>query len=137
MSSLSIPEPDRTASVRVIVVDDQTAARRAVRRVVDATAGFESVAAAATGLEALAYADQLRPDLVLMDVQMPGMSGFEAARRLSDSHPGAVVVLVSLDDTLNLPAPVASSGAVAFVRKQDMCPQLLRDLWAIHGPRAK
>jgi two-component system, NarL family, invasion response regulator UvrY len=135
----SASERDREPSVRVMVVDDQPSFRRAARALIGATSGFESVGAADCGAEALRRMDRLRPDLVLMDVFMPGMDGFEAARRLTGAHPGCVVVLVSLEDTEDLPALVASSGAVALVRKQDLKPALLRHLWSTHGtvPRSE
>jgi hypothetical protein len=61
------------------------------------------------------------------------MDGFETARRLIESHPECVVVLVSLD-ALELPASaVTTCGAVAFVRKQDLRPATLRGLWLLHG----
>jgi DNA-binding NarL/FixJ family response regulator len=119
--------------VGVIVVDDQAPFRRAARAVIDATAGFEALGDAESGREALRCADQLQPDLALIDVHMPGMDGLETARRLTESHPECVVVLVSLN-TLELPAGAMTAyGAAAFVRKQELCPATLRSLWLMHG----
>ena len=73
---------------------------------------------ASCGEEALALADKLGPDLVLLDVRMPGIDGFETARGLSASHPESTVVLVS-SDSLDGSHAVESCGAVAFLRKQD------------------
>ena len=120
-------------NVGVMVVDDQAVFRRAARAVIDATVGFAHAGDAASGPEALRAVDELHPDLVLMDVGMPGMDGCEAARRLTDSHPECVVVLVSIDSLEDEPATTASCGAVAFLRKQDLRPAMLRDLWTIHG----
>ena len=100
---------------------------------IDATAGFESVREATSGPEALAFADELHPDLVLLDVRMPDLGGIEAARRLHEAQPETVVVLISLEE-LPCTAAAASCGAAAFVRKQDFGIALLRRLWAIHGP---
>lgn len=116
-----------------MVVDDQPPFRRAARAVVNATTGFEAVGDAESGREALRYADQVQPDLALIDVHMPEMDGFETARRLTESHPRCVVVLVSLN-ALEFPAAaVAACGAVAFVRKQELRPAILRSLWYQHG----
>ena len=118
-----------------MVVDDQPPFRRAARAVINATTGFEAVGDAASGPEALRHADQFQPDLVLIDVHMPGMDGFETTRRLTESHPGCIVVLVSLN-ALELPASaVTACGAVAFVRKEELRPETLRSLWSRHGPR--
>jgi len=118
-----------------MVVDDQSPFRRAARAVINATEGFEAVGDAESGPEALHHVDQLRPDLVLIDVHMPDMDGFETARRLTESHPECVIVLVSLD-ALELPdSAVTTCGAVAFVRKQELRPATLRSLWSVHGAR--
>ena len=137
MRSRSGPEPYRAVSVGVFVVDDRPAFRRAARALIEATSGFTPVGDARSGAEALRRADQLRPDLVLMDVYMPEMDGFEAARRLTDAHPECVVVLVSLEDVEDVPALVTHSGAAAMVRKQDLNPSLLRHLWTTHGMGAR
>lgn len=74
---------------------------------------------AASGEEALALAAELSPELILLDVRMPVMDGIETARRLSAEHPGAVVVLISINDPAELPQGVECCGAKALIRKQD------------------
>lgn len=135
-------EPEITASgsapiqepmgVGVLVVDDQATFRRVALEVVGATPGFEPLGEAASGEEALALAADLRPELILLDVRMPVMDGIETARRLSTEHPGAVIVLISIDVS-ELHDRAESCGAKALIRKQDFGSLALRRLWAAHG----
>jgi DNA-binding NarL/FixJ family response regulator len=121
------------ATVTVVTVDDQQVFLTAAREVIDATPGFESVAEATSGEEALRAVDEHDPALVLLDVRMPGMDGIETSRRIKQDHPEVVVVLISIEDPSNLPATAESSGAVALVRKQDLGARLLERLWSAHG----
>jgi DNA-binding NarL/FixJ family response regulator len=123
--------------VRVMVVDDVTSFRRVARAVINATPGFRWVREAASAAEALTYAEELHPNLVLLDVRMPGMGGIEAARQLHAAHPETVIVLISLDDLPDTARPVTSCGAVAFVRKQDFGRGMLRSLWDLHGQSSR
>jgi DNA-binding NarL/FixJ family response regulator len=132
MSDAASTEP--ATPVGVLVVDDHRVFRNAARAVVDAAhPDFVLVGEAESGERALAAMDELHPDLVLVDVRMNGMSGIETTRRLHAAHPEAVVVLVTTEDALNLPAEVGFCGAADLVRKQDFRPALLRRLWRIHG----
>lgn len=121
--------------VTVLAVDDQAVFRHTVRELIAATDEFQQVAEANSGEQALRLAAELHPDLVLVDVRMPGMDGIETARRLHDQDRGAVVVLVSLEALVDLPAAVAQSGVAAHIRKQDLSPRTLRRLWLAHGGR--
>jgi DNA-binding NarL/FixJ family response regulator len=127
--------PAKAAPVGVLVVDDQLVFRHVARLVVEATPDFVLLGEAASGEHALAAIEELHPDLVLMDVRMPGMDGIEAAARLHEADPGPVVVLISIDEPPNIPARAASCGAAELVRKQDFGPDLLRRVWRAHGPR--
>jgi two-component system, NarL family, invasion response regulator UvrY len=120
--------------VTVVTVDDQPHFRGAARDVIAATPGFESVGEATSGEEALGIVAELEPELVLLDVRMPGMDGVQTAKRIKERHPNVVVVLISIEDPANVPAGVRECGAAAFVRKQDFRPRLLRSLWVTHGP---
>jgi two-component system, NarL family, invasion response regulator UvrY len=121
--------------VRVLAVDDQQVFRRAARSLIAATPGFEQVGEAASGPEALELATELHPDLVLVDVRMPGMDGIETARRLGEADPDAIVVLISLEEVPELPSSIASVGAAAYLRKQDLSARTLRELWRAHRHR--
>jgi DNA-binding NarL/FixJ family response regulator len=116
-----------------MVVDDLVSFRRVAQAVIEATAGFELVADASSGAEALTCAAELNPDLVLLDVLMPEMGGVEAARRLREAHPDTVIVLISLEELLNASVALGSCGAAAFVLKKDFGVAMLRQLWAVHG----
>ena len=116
--------------VQVIVVDDQAPFRAAARRVVAATAGFELAAEASSGEEAIALVSAIRPDLVLIDVHMPGMGGIELARRIAD---GTRAILVSSSNAEELPKEAMSSGAAGYIKKDDFGPHALRAAWARLG----
>ena len=121
--------------VKVLTVDDQAVFRHAARDVISATGGFEAVGDVGSGEEAVAAVERLRPDLVLLDVRMPGMGGIEAARRITEAHPGTVVVLISIEDSDEFADDARAAGAAALVRKQDFGPALLRSIWDAHGSR--
>jgi two-component system, NarL family, invasion response regulator UvrY len=118
--------------VRVLTVDDQAVFRGIARDVIDATPGFESIGEAASGQEALEAVERLAPELVLLDVRMPGLDGIEVARRLCATHPETFVVLISIEESIDLPAAVRMADSVPLVRKQDFGPRLLRRIWHDH-----
>jgi DNA-binding NarL/FixJ family response regulator len=123
-------------SVRVLIVDDQPLFREAARAVVDATPGFEALEDVTSAEAALARVDRLRPDIVFVDVRLPGMDGLEACRRLCAMRPELLVVLLSADDDPVLRDTAPEVGAAAFVAKKDLRPAVLRTLWGRHGDRA-
>jgi DNA-binding NarL/FixJ family response regulator len=123
--------------VGVLVVDDQLVFRHAAREVIEAMSDFVLLGEATSGEHALAAVEDLHPDLVLLDVRMHGMDGIETSRQLRSAHPDAVVVLISVDEPLNLPAEVGMCGAADFVRKSDFRPGVLRRIWQAHGSRIR
>jgi two-component system, NarL family, invasion response regulator UvrY len=124
---------EREADVRVLTVDDQPVFRDLARLVLQTTPGFRWVGEAASGEEAIGVVAEVEPQLVLVDVRMPGMGGIEAARRIGAAHPEAVVVLISIQDPADLPFAVEASGAAVLIRKQDFGATLLSELWARYG----
>jgi two-component system invasion response regulator UvrY len=120
-------------SVTVLTVDDQPIFLSAARKLIAATPGFEELGQAASGTKALALAAELRPDLVLLDVRMPGMDGIETARGLLAADPGIVVVLISTEPRTALSRSLDEAGAAAYLRKQELSPSALRRVWEAHG----
>jgi DNA-binding NarL/FixJ family response regulator len=114
--------------VRVLVVDDQEPFRRAMTAVVDETDGFVLVGSAASGEESLKVAATLRLDLVLMDVNLPGIDGIETARRLTVNGSRPVVMLLSTYDEDAF--DVEGCGAAAYIMKDRFGPDRLADAWA-------
>lgn len=117
-------------TVRVLIVDDQPPFRAVARTVVGLAPGFDVVAEAETGEEAVALARADEPALVLMDINLPGISGIEATRQITTERPEAVVVLLSTYDASSLPDDAATCGAVRYVHKEDLSPALLAEIWA-------
>ena len=122
--------------MRVLVVDDSVPCRRAASDVVRLADGFELTGAARSGAEGVAMAASLRPDLVLLDVRMAGINGFEASRQIVQRRPETVVVLVSAWAEEALGSGARGCGAVATLHKRDLKPTVLGELWARHGPVA-
>jgi DNA-binding NarL/FixJ family response regulator len=116
-------------AVRVLVVDDQAPFLRAMTSVVEETPGFEVVGQASSGEESLAVAAEVLPDLVLMDVNLPGIDGLEATRRLRATDTPPVVLLLSTYDEDAGEDFVAESGAASYVTKSAFGPGRLEDAW--------
>jgi len=114
---------------RVLAVDDRSPFREVLCRLVDAAEGLELVGAADSGETAVSLARQLRPDMILMDVAMPGLGGIEACRTIKTTRPETVVVLVSATHPNELPLEVELSLADAVIWKPTLRPALLQELW--------
>ena len=125
--------------VTVLVVDDQSPFREAARSVVDRLRGFEVVAEAESGEAAIAIVESLHPQLVLMDIKMggidgaAGMDGIEATAEITARYPDTMVVLVSTYELSDLPPTARTSGARAYINKDDFGGRLLRRLWESSG----
>ena len=113
--------------VRVLIIDDDERFRALAQRMVGA-AGYDVVGTAANGAAAMRALATLRPDAVLLDVQLPDASGVAIARQISDAGGDVRVVLTSTDSTLVDDAALAGSGAAAFVPKDQLAVSVLRSL---------
>jgi DNA-binding NarL/FixJ family response regulator len=128
-----VSEPARDGAVGVLIVDDQAPFRRAAKAVVMATPGFEVIGEAESGEEAVALADDLVPEVVLMDINLPGINGIEATRRITAAHPDVVTLLLSTYREEDLPTGADDCGAAAYVNKEEFGPGVLLD----HRPPAR
>jgi DNA-binding NarL/FixJ family response regulator len=115
----------KTRPVRVLIVDDQKPFREAARLVVAISDGFEVAGEAATGEEAVQMASDLAPDLVLMDINLPGIDGIEATRRILEVQPSARVIVLSTYEAGDYERRALEAGAVAFISKSDFDPDSL------------
>lgn len=117
-------------TVRVLVVDDQLPFRRAMTAVVEATDGFEVVGEVASGEESVDAVAALVPDVVLMDVNLPGIDGLEATRRIRTTQSAPVVLLMSTYDADAGDAFAAECGAARYLPKVELTPERLVAAWS-------
>jgi DNA-binding NarL/FixJ family response regulator len=119
-------------SVRVLIVDDQEPFRMAARMVVEVTDGFEVVGEAETGEDSVTMAAELKPDLVLMDVNLPGINGLDATRQiLAGAGDPVVVLLLSTYEEEEYAPRAAECGAAAYIPKAVFGPDRLESAWDV------
>jgi DNA-binding NarL/FixJ family response regulator len=117
----------------VLAVDDHAQFRGALRRMVERSRALVLLAEAASGEAAVDAVRRLKPDLVLMDVRMPGLGGIAATRAIKEISPETVVVLVSSTPPDELPRDADGCLADAVVWKGALRSALLDEIWATHG----
>ena len=124
--------PAFAPAIRVLVVDDSLVFRDAVHELIDGADEFAWAGEACSGEEGIEAAARVRPDLVLMDVRMPGIGGIEAAARIASQTLPPVVILVTGAD---LPTGVPDTTAAEILAKQRLNRGSLRRVWQDHGSR--
>jgi len=121
---------DAARPVRVLIVDDQEPFREAARMVVEVTDGFEVVGEAETGELSVTMAHDLDPDLVLMDVNLPGINGLDATRQILASSKRVIILLLSTYEEEEYAPRAAECGAAAYIPKSAFSPDRLEQAWA-------
>jgi DNA-binding NarL/FixJ family response regulator len=124
--------PKALGSVGVLAVDDHPRFLAAARAVVEAAPGFSWIGGVTSGEEALATVERRQPDMVLVDVNMPEMDGFELARTLRRSHPETLIALISAPYPDELPQAGENFSAGDVLAKENLRPAWLREHWAKH-----
>ena len=120
-------------AVQVLIVDDQEPFRLAARLVVEATDGFEVAGEVETGEASVEAAREPSPDLILMDVTLPGISGLEATQQIlaePRSKPPVVVLVLSTYETAEYAPRAAEAGAAGHIPKSEFDPVRLEEAWA-------
>lgn len=128
--------PDSDPAVTVVAVDDQLTFLALLRDVVRAADRLTVVGEATSGEDAIDVAARLRPDMIVMDVRMPGVGGIEAARQIKHEQPSTVIVLVSATHPDDLRAQITPNVVDAIIWKGELGPQDLTEVWCRrHGRR--
>ena len=117
MTGANPPANMRRVPPTVLIVDDHAGFRRSARALLEAE-GFEVVGEAAEGEQAVAEVERLRPDVVLLDIQLPGEDGFAVAERLAASRSGAIVVLISSREAAAYGPRLDGAAARGFIAKR-------------------
>jgi DNA-binding NarL/FixJ family response regulator len=111
--------------MRILIADDNYQVRAAIRGVLSREADLETCGEACDGTEALAKARELSPDLILLDISMPGANGFEISRTLRKEFPALRILIMSQNDAAQLSIGLAEAGADACVDKSRMAFDLI------------
>lgn len=117
--------------LRILVVDDHASVRNTIRTFLERHAGWEVCGEAADGIEAIQRAADLRPDIAIMDLDMPRLNGLEATRRIHDLIPSTRVLILTLHDISTLPKMARESGAQGYVLKSEAFDVLTQAIEAV------
>jgi len=112
-------------NLRILVADDHSIVRRGVRALLESHRGWRVCAEAATGQEAVRRARQLKPDVVVLDVAMPDLNGFDATRQIRESTPRTKVLILSMHESEHAVREALEAGAKAYIFKSDLDRDLL------------
>lgn len=118
--------------LRVLIADDHTLVREGLRALLEGQGDFEVIAEASNGHEAVDRAVQMRPDVVLMDISMPELDGFEATRRIVKANPTIRVLVLTVHETEEYFFRVLESGAQGFLVKDAASTELVAAVRAVH-----
>jgi two-component system nitrate/nitrite response regulator NarL len=111
--------------VRILIVDDHRLFAEALQVILASDPRLDVVGLADSGEDAVRLADELDPDVVLMDISMPGIGGFEATRQIVDAHPGVHVLMVTGSDARQDVGAARASGAAGYVTKDHIAAELV------------
>jgi len=117
--------------VRILVADDHDIVRRGLRDLLTEHSGWEVVGEARTGREAVALAEQLQPEIVVMDISMPDLNGLEASHRIHKAFPKIGILILTLHFSDQLLANIIEAGARAYIMKSDAHRDLIRAVEAL------
>jgi DNA-binding NarL/FixJ family response regulator len=120
-----------TAAIRVLVADDHMLVRTGIRHVLESEAGFEVVGEAADAAEALSLAAELQPDVVVLDISMPGESGLQLAARLRGSPADPRVLILSMHDNAEYVLESVRAGAHGYLLKDTAATELRHAIRAV------
>jgi DNA-binding NarL/FixJ family response regulator len=114
-----------SSSIRILIADDYEGWRRQVRLLFQERPEWQVIAEALDGSEAVQKAEELKPDLILLDIGLPRLNGIEAARRIQQLSPGSKIIFLSLHNSLDVVQAALSTGARGYVRKTEAQSELL------------
>ncbi|MDP6491121.1 MAG: response regulator transcription factor, partial [Kiritimatiellia bacterium] len=125
-------------AIRVLIADDHPVVRTGLRFVIEKTAAddIEIVAEAGDGLEALALVEKYLPDLVVMDITMPGMNGIEAIRRIGASHPESKAIMLSQHDRSVFVKEALTAGARGYLVKETAMNDIVTAIREVHAGKS-
>jgi DNA-binding NarL/FixJ family response regulator len=121
--------------VRIIIADDHDIMRRGLRQLLSTRSGWEVCGEAKTGREAVALAEQLKPEIVVMDISMPELNGLEAARKIHKQFPKMGIIILTLHFSDQLVLDIVEAGARAYVVKSDADRDLVSAVEALANRR--
>jgi DNA-binding NarL/FixJ family response regulator len=121
--------------VKILIVDDQKIMRDSLRVLVDKESGFQLVAEAENGFYAIEQTRKFKPDVILMDIHMPGLNGIEATRRIVKEFPAVKVVVLSMHSSLQYALGAINAGASAYLLKDSAFEEMARSIHAVAGGR--
>jgi len=123
-------------SIRILLADDHTVIRRGLRALLERQSGFEVVAEAADGREAVETAAAVNPDVAVIDIGMPNINGIEAARRITEKRPETAVVILSMHADESYVLRALKSGARGYLLKDSPEEDLIDAIRAVHAGKA-
>jgi DNA-binding NarL/FixJ family response regulator len=118
--------------IRILLADDHTVMRRGLRLLLESQPGYTVVAEAADGREAISQAEATQPDVAVMDIAMPNLSGIEAAQRINAAHPNLAVVILSMHSDEGYVLRALKAGAKGYILKDSAEGDLIEAIRAVH-----